>query len=69
MWVWLKTAPKIKSPVMKYHQKFPHAFLQLHGQRESVSHGEHAQGDPGVSVQLLVQLVDGHGVEVVGGGV
>lgn len=43
--------------------------LQLHGQRESVSHGEHAQGDPGVSVQLLVQLVDGHGVEVVGGGV
>lgn len=58
---------------MKY-QRFPNAFLQssrlqLHGQRESVSHGEHAQGDPGVSVQLLVQLVDGHGVEVVGGGV
>lgn len=61
---------------MKY-QRFPSAFLQsshpsrlqLHGQREPVSHGEHAQGDPGVSVQLLVQLVDGHGVEVVGGGV
>lgn len=57
---------------MQKCQRFPNAFLQssqLHGQRESVSHGEHAQGDPGVSVQLLVQLVDGHGVEVVGGGV
>lgn len=45
------------------------AVLQLHGQREAVSHGQHAQGDAGVAVQLFVQLVDGHGVPVVGGGV
>lgn len=43
--------------------------LQLHGQRESISHGQHAQGDPSVPVQLFVELVDGHGVKVVGGGV
>lgn len=43
--------------------------LQLHGQRESISHGQHAQGDPSVPVQLFVELVDGHGVKVVRGGV
>lgn len=44
------------------------SVLQFDGQREAVAHSEHAQADPSVSVQLLVEPVDGQCIGVVRGG-
>lgn len=42
-------------------------ILEFECQCESICHCEHAQIDSSVSVQLLVQLIDGHSVFVIGG--
>lgn len=43
------------------------SVLKFDGQCEPIAHCEHAQADSSVSVQLLVQLINGHSVCVVRG--